>query len=87
MVYKWCGRHHSNAGNPFHHFHIGHNQFQINDVHVPDRIGSALHMNDIFIVETPYYMDNRVSFPDIGTQTPTLARRAPITPSAQLTQT
>ena len=51
---------------PLRHFHIRHDELQIDDVHIPDRVGGALHVDDIFVVKAPHHMDDGGALPDVG---------------------
>ena len=51
---------------PVHHLHIGHDQLQVNGVHVPDGVGGALHVDDVLVVEAADHMDDGIGHTDVG---------------------
>ena len=50
----------------FHHFRIGHNQLQIDDVDVPQGIGGAFHVGHVGVVKAAHHVDDGVGGPDVG---------------------
>ena len=50
----------------FHHLHVGHDKFQINDVNIPQRIGAALDMDYIAVVKAANHVYDGICHPDIG---------------------
>ena len=48
-----------------HQFHIGHDQFQIDGLHIPLGIRGAFHMDHVFIIETAHHMDDGVRRTDV----------------------
>ena len=51
---------------PLHHLHVGHDELQVDDVDVPDGVRSALHVDDVLVVEAAHHMDDGVGLPDVG---------------------
>ena len=49
-----------------HHLDVGHDQLQVDDVDVTQRIGAALHMGDIAVLEAADNMDDGVGGADVG---------------------
>ncbi|MPM18813.1 hypothetical protein SDC9_65229 [bioreactor metagenome] len=49
-----------------HHLHVGKDELQLDDFNVPQRICSALHVDDVFIVEAAHHMNHSGRLPDIG---------------------
>ena len=49
-----------------HHLDVGHDQLQVDDVDVTQRIGAALHMGDIAVLEAADHMDDGVGGTDVG---------------------
>ena len=49
-----------------HHFDVGHDQLQIDDVNVPQGIGGDFHMGDVAVFETTDHMDNGIGGTDVA---------------------
>ena len=49
-----------------HHFDVCHHQFQVDDVHIPQRICAAFHMGNVGIFKAAYHMDNSVGGADVA---------------------
>ena len=48
------------------HFQISHSQFKIDNLNIAGGVGDALHVDDVFVVETAHDVHDSVGFADIG---------------------
>ena len=51
---------------PLYHLHVGQDELDVDDADVPQGIGGALHVDDVFIVKTAYHVDDGAALPDVG---------------------
>ena len=49
-----------------HHFQVGHDQLQVDDANVPNGVGAAFYMDDVFIIKAAHHMNDRFGAADIG---------------------
>ena len=49
-----------------HHFDIRHDQFQVDDVNVPQRVGGTLHVGDIGVLKAADHMNDSISGADVA---------------------
>ena len=48
-----------------HQFHIGHDEFQIDGLHIPFGICGTFHVDHVLIIEAAYHMNDGIRCPDI----------------------
>ena len=60
------GRFHRFVDAALDHLHIRKDELHIDDINITPRIGSALDMDDIFIIKTAHHVDDCIRRPDVA---------------------